>query len=133
MFSKWRQIIVKHLSSSVVSLSSSSLSACSFWYESLAMMRNFPIAGNSSSGRRLRCGPRSFLMSCHNGGWSKSKFNCSAHISTKPATNWRKQLLSFFTMRWNIDEGRNRRINNENGELKQTWFGCYASYLCTNV
>lgn len=62
---------------------------------SLAMMRNLPIAGNSSSGRRLKCGPRSGLMSFQSGGWSKFKFNWSSQICTKPVMNWRKKFSSF--------------------------------------
>lgn len=96
MLSKWRQITVKHFKSSVVSASDSSFNGHSFWYDSLAIIKNFPIAGKSSSGKRFRCGPVSLLISSHCCGWSKFKFNCSSHISTNPATNWRKQSLSFY-------------------------------------
>ena len=102
--------MVRHFSNSVVSVSSSSFNGASFWYESLATIRNFPIAGRSSSGNRLRCGPSLCDISFHSVGCSKSKFNCSVHISTNPATNWRKQFLSFClqcvcrNMKWNGTE-----------------------------
>lgn len=95
ILSKCRQTTVKHFRSSVVSVNSSSVSVESFWYESLAIMRNFPIAGNNSSGKRFKCGPVSFFISFQSGAVSKSNFNWSSHISTNPATNWRKQSLSF--------------------------------------
>lgn len=116
ILSKWRHITVRHFTSSVDSFSCAlatelwelkngsyhsgkalgfSSIPTSFWTLSLAIIRNFPIAGRSSSGKRLRCGPQSLLIVSLAGGSLKLILSCSSQICTKPEINWRKYCSSF--------------------------------------
>ena len=54
---------------------------------SRAMIKNLPIAGKSSSGRRLKCGPESCCIADDNSGKSKFNFNCLSQTDTKPLIN----------------------------------------------